>query len=263
MKLSLKTLCITLFALFLIIPIASAAETAPAETTFGISQLINETEQNTDNVIVRGFVSKVFPQDKLISLIDHPEVKSGHKSMGKQCPMKAAMDSGKGCPMAAAKTVEKTCPMTGKKSSAQTDAGVVTENCDKACTKPCSASSAAECTKTCPKSSGKECAKKCTKTCPKAADQNTVQDTGKACPMMTEKSCKKTCNKDSAKDCAKSCPMKADKSNCSAAKVTPTLSVFWDGNMPETATFVKVVGKMTQKDGEMLFVAESVQVMSN
>ena len=259
MKLSLKALCITLFALFLIIPSASAEETAPAETTYGISQLINGTEQNTDNVIVLGFVSKVFLQDKLISLIDHPDVKSGHKSMGKQCSMKAAMDSGKGCSMAAAQTVEKTCPMTGKKSSVQTDAEVVDKNCDKACTKPCSASLAAECTKTCPKASGKEFAKKCTKTCPKAADQNTVQDTDKTCPMMNEKSCKK----DSAKDCTKPCPLKTDKSNCSATKMTPTLSVFWDGKMPETATFVKVVGKMTQKDGEMLFVAKSVDVMNN
>lgn len=85
MKPVIKTLCITIFSLFLVFQMASAEETAPAETTFGISQLINGTDQNTDNVIVRGFVSKIFPQDKLISLIDHPDVKSGHKSMGKQC----------------------------------------------------------------------------------------------------------------------------------------------------------------------------------
>jgi hypothetical protein len=263
MKLSLKTICITLFALFLIFPIASAEETAPADTAVGIRQLINGTDHNTDNVIVRGFVSKVSPQDKLISLIDHPDVKSGHKSMGKQCPMKAAMDSGKGCPMGAAKTVEKSCPMTGKKASAQADSDGVSEKCDKACTKPCSASSAAECTKTCPKASGKECAEKCTKTCPKTADQNTVQDTDKGCPMMAEKSCKKPCSENSARDITQSCPMKAAKTSCGAAGKTPTLSVKWEGNMPETATFVEVHGKMTQKDGEMLFVAESIETMSN
>jgi hypothetical protein len=97
------------------------------------------------------------------------------------------------------------------------------------------------------------------KGCPMAAAK-TVE---KTCPMTGKKASAQTNAEVVAKNCDKSYPMKADTYKCSATKITPKLSVLWDGNMPETATFVKVVGKMTQKDGEMLFVAESVDVMNN
>lgn len=239
MKLSFQIFCITLFSLFLISSFAFAEEATPAETMVGISQLMTSTDQYPDNIIVHGFVSKVFPQDNLINLIDHPEVKTSHQSAAKQCPTKTAMNSVKGCPMAAASAAEKICPVTGNKTTTQSCPKNAAEKCDKACTKPCTASSAAECTKTCPKASGKECSKKCTKTCPKSIAQNDDQNTGKTCPMA------------------------AAKPSYGSAGNIPTLPVQWNGDMPETATFVQVTGEITQKDGEMLFVAESVQLMSN
>jgi hypothetical protein len=209
MKLSIKTLCITLIALFLIIPAISAEDTPTAETALGIKQVMNSTDQSGESIIVRGFVNKVSPQDNQISLIDHPQLTTDKKT----CTRSTA----------------KACPMTSAKDSAKIKAG-------KTC--PMAASAGAESEKVCPK-------------------------TGKSCsPESCSKDGKK-CDKAYKKSCQKACPVKAGKTCCSLASKTLTLPVQWDGNMPEKATFVTVVGKMTEKDGEKLFVAESVEVMSN
>ncbi len=72
----------------------------------------------------------------------------------------------------------------------------------------------------------------------------------------------KNCPKSAGKDCTKTCP-KADAKTCNATGYTLTLPVQWDGDMPEPSSDVLVVGKVTHKDGRLLFVAESIKVMSN
>jgi hypothetical protein len=171
MKPVIKILCITIFSLFLVFQMASAEETTLTETSVGISQLMNNADQYTDNIIIKGIVSKVFPQDNLIGLIDNPN------SLG--CDIK-------------------------------------------------------NCTKKCPMASSKDCPMKAAKDCPMAAGN----------------------------ECTKPCPKTAAKS-CSDAGYTLTLPVEWDGDMPEPSSDVRVVGKITHKDGRLLFVAESIKVMSN
>lgn len=163
MKPLFKTLCITIFSLFLIFQIASAEESIPEKTTIGIEQLMNNADQYTDRIIVQGIVSKVFPQDNLIGLIDSP---------------------------------------------------------------------------------------------------NTLEDDIKKCTQSSSEASAKTCSIKAAKDCAKPCSENAGKT-CSNTGYTLTLPVQWDGDMPEPATKVCVAGKITHKDGRLLFVAESINVMSN
>jgi hypothetical protein len=211
MKPLFKTLCITFFSLFLICQIVSAEETITDKPAVGIKQLMNNADQYPDNIIVHGIVSKVFPQDNLIGLIDSP------KTIG--CDVKKC-----------AKNSDKSCSKTTSKEAAPKCA----KNCEKACTKSSSEASA----KTCPMKAEKSC----TKPCQKDAGKTCVKDSAKTCPKSSDKGCAKTCS---------------DKG------FTLTLPVQWDGNMPEPSSDVRVVGKITHKNGRLLFVADSVNVMSN
>ncbi len=199
MKSVIKIICITVFSVFLVFQMAPAEETTLTETTVGIGQLMSNADQYPDNIMIQGIVSKVFPQDNLIGLIDSPNTpKCDVKTCTKKCPRASA----------------KKCPMAADKS----------------------------CTKACPMASSQECPMKAAKDCPKAS----------------AKGCTKPCPKSAAKTCSMT-----DAKTCGDSGYTMTLAVQWDGDMPEPSSDVRVVGKITHKDGRLLFVAESVKVMSN
>ncbi len=237
MKPFFKTLVISLFSLFLVFQIAFAEETAPAETTVGINQLMNNADQYPDSIIVQGIVSKVFPQDNLIGLIDNPMITKKDMTTGteacpmassKECPMKAAKDCTKTCPMASLQNIG---PGAGKKCPMMAGDKASDKSCDKASSKECPM----------------KAAKDCTKTCPMAAAQNSDLEAAKKCPMMAS---------------ANNCPKIAGATCCDSGLIL-TLPVQWTGDMPEPSTAVRVAGKIIRKDGRLLFLAESVQVMSN
>jgi len=216
MKPFVKLLCVVVFSLFFIFQISFAEEKTQTEDTLGVSQLMTAARDQMDTtdtdalpeiITVQGVVSKVFPQDNLIALIDDPNTNS--------CDVK-------------------TCKKTCSKSTSK--------DCSKACTKSC------------PKLSGQDTGKKCPRTA--------SEDTGKTGKKTSAQKCDKACTKPcpvSASECTKKCPKKAAKA-CSNTDYILTLPVKWNGDMPELSTAVNVVGKITHKDGRMLFVADSIQM---
>lgn len=235
MKPFVKIVTISIFSLFLAFQIAAAEKPAVNEITVGISQLMNSADQYPDNVIVQGVVSKVFPQDNLIGLIDNP--------FSKDCSVKTCKTP---CPSSVEKKCTKdsakTCPMAGNTKS------------DKACTKPCEKAASKEC----PMKSAIDSGNKC----PMAAAK---------CPVAGDKKCDKPCNKAASKGCpmaaaAKDCPKTSGKGcskPCSDPGYTMILPVKWEGDMPEPSDQVRVAGKITRENGRLLFVAKSITVMSN
>jgi len=88
--------------------------------------------------------------------------------------------------------------------------------------------------------------------CPKYASKNDTDDKVAKCPVTGKKCempCKETCNEVKAKACEKS-------------GISKSLTVAWNGDMPDVSEPVSVTGKLVQKDGQLIFEATSVTVLN-
>ena len=192
MKIFIRSLFLSMLALFVVFQIAFAAEQTPAQTTVSVARLLSNVNQYPDDVTVQGYVSKVVAEDSRIELTD-----PHHMNMNGDA------------------RAHKACPDTSK-ASAEPVTGT-----DRKCTKNT------------------------------AADAGT---NGYSCPMAQKKTgeapYEKTCTRDMTKTCGKT-------------GLAQSLTVQWNGDMPEISVPVSVSGRLTQKDGHLVFVAKSLMVLNN
>lgn len=97
--------------------------------------------------------------------------------------------------------------------------------------------------------------------CPKAAAENETPGHAIKCPMSDKTKCPVADRKDCKKSGGETCADDMAKA-CKKGAVKQSLTVLWKGVMPDLSVPVSAVGKLAQKDGQLVFEATSLQVLN-